>query len=179
MNRQSSLRAAIFFIAMSISTSSFANVTDKRWYIINDDVMGGRSDSQITTTDNSIIFSGTVSLENDGGFASIRAAMQSPENSTNVQIIMLGDGKTYQLRLRSNRLYDGPAFVHEFKTIKGQWQTLIVDKNDFHLQYRGRKLTSTEQVDIGDIEQIGFLISGKQEGEFSLQIKSIVFLTQI
>lgn len=40
------------------------------WYIVNDVVMGGRSDSGIfLNLDSCAVFKGYVSLENNGGFA--------------------------------------------------------------------------------------------------------------
>ena len=44
-----------------------------QWGIVNDGVMGGISQSQFTITpDKTAIFQGDVSLENYGGFASVR-----------------------------------------------------------------------------------------------------------
>ena len=42
------------------------------WIVLNDTVMGGRSSATVSTVENSIQFQGIVSLENNGGFASIR-----------------------------------------------------------------------------------------------------------
>ena len=51
--------------------------TENQWRIVNDGVMGGLSSSKaIVNDDNKIIFSGNVSLENNGGFASLRSAVK-------------------------------------------------------------------------------------------------------
>ena len=45
------------------------------WQIVNDDVMGGVSTSKFQVlTNGGAIFSGVVSLENNGGFASVRSS---------------------------------------------------------------------------------------------------------
>jgi hypothetical protein len=45
----------------------------KQWRIVNDDVMGGMSQSSFAQTpEGRAIFKGEVSLENYGGFASVR-----------------------------------------------------------------------------------------------------------
>ena len=45
------------------------------WQIVNDDVMGGVSTSQFQPlTNGGAVFSGVVSLENNGGFASVRSS---------------------------------------------------------------------------------------------------------
>ena len=49
------------------------NIGIKNWNIVNDDVMGGISRSSLSMNDeNNLIFSGYLSLENNGGFASSR-----------------------------------------------------------------------------------------------------------
>ena len=46
------------------------NIGIKNWNIVNDDVMGGISRSSLSMNDeNNLIFSGYLSLENNGGFA--------------------------------------------------------------------------------------------------------------
>ena len=47
------------------------------WRIVNDDVMGGRSTSQAYLAENSMLFKGVVSLENNGGFASVRSPIET------------------------------------------------------------------------------------------------------
>ncbi len=42
------------------------------WTTVNDPVMGGRSTSAVTFGNGGLVFSGTLSLENNGGFASAR-----------------------------------------------------------------------------------------------------------
>ena len=49
------------------------NIGIDKWRIVNDGVMGGISKSNIYLNEvSNIIFAGNVSLENNGGFASIR-----------------------------------------------------------------------------------------------------------
>jgi len=46
-----------------------------RWAIINDGVMGGLSQSQAQVTGDALLFKGSVSLKNNGGFVSLRGPM--------------------------------------------------------------------------------------------------------
>ena len=44
------------------------------WNVVNDGVMGGRSVGKVRLTDDGVMnFSGTLSLDNNGGFSSIRS----------------------------------------------------------------------------------------------------------
>ena len=48
------------------------------WYVLNDTVMGGRSQSRIVAAaEGTVAFAGVVSLENYGGFASVRTTPQA------------------------------------------------------------------------------------------------------
>jgi monofunctional biosynthetic peptidoglycan transglycosylase len=147
-----------------------------RWYIVNDSVMGGLSTSQIYEKNNNLIFSGTVSLENNGGFASVRAIINSEnEPSKQIALRVKGDGKTYQLRLRTNQYMDGPAYTVSFDTQEDQWQIFTFTPSDFTLTFRGRTLEQQPTINFQNISQLGFMIAKKQQGEFKLEINEIAF----
>jgi len=69
--------------------------TENKWRIVNDGVMGGLSSSKVSVEDDKIIFSGNVSLENNGGFASLRSPVKDYnfENFSGVEIKIKDDGK--------------------------------------------------------------------------------------
>jgi monofunctional biosynthetic peptidoglycan transglycosylase len=144
-----------------------------QWRIVNDGVMGGLSQSQIlTTNDKTAIFQGEVSLENYGGFASVRT-IPRPYNLAGYSGFMIrikGDGKRYQLRLRTDNRFDGPSYRHSFSTRENEWITVQIPFRDFVPTFRGRVLTDAPPLSPEQIQQIGFLISDKQEGAFQLEI---------
>lgn len=77
----SAFRPAILFLFYSLafgvnSTSSMnldmtAQEESEYWQAINDNVMGGVSQGNIHFSDNYAVFSGEISLENNGGFTSV------------------------------------------------------------------------------------------------------------
>jgi hypothetical protein len=147
-----------------------------RWRIVNDGVMGGLSQSQMSvTTEQTGVFQGTVSLENNGGFASVRTepADFGLAPSKGLELRVRGDGKRYQLRLRTDRDWDGIAYRATFETADGEWTTIRLDFRDCIPSYRGRPVPSAPVLDPARIRQIGFLISDKQEGSFRLEVGSI------
>ncbi|MCW8849646.1 MAG: CIA30 family protein, partial [Melioribacteraceae bacterium] len=80
--------------------------TSGEWRIINDVVMGGVSKSSMKLEkDGSAKFSGTLSSDNNGGFASVRAYVENDhlEGFTGVIIKTKGDGNTYNLRIRTDQ----------------------------------------------------------------------------
>ena len=58
----------------------------KNWYIVDDDVMGGRSSSQFTlNSDGHGVFEGYVSLANNGGFSSVRYQFDKTDVTSTVK----------------------------------------------------------------------------------------------
>ena len=109
-----------------------------------------------------MIFEGNVSLENNGGFASIRTELNiQSQNTRTINLRVKGDGQTYQLRLRTSNYLDGPAYTHSFKTIENEWTNVNFTPSDFTLTFRGRTLTEQPEIDFNDIKQLGFMIAGK------------------
>lgn len=150
-------------------------VTSK-WQIVNDGVMGGKSQSSISDgSSGTLIFQGNVSLKNNGGFASTR----SPAIRTNlgdydgIELVVIGDGNTYKCGLRTGREFDGIAHQSNFQTQAGTEQTIRIPFSDFNPTWRGRRLDESKRMTPDQIGSIGFLISDKQEGPFQLEIKAI------
>mgnify|MGYP003905390875 CR=1 FL=1 len=68
---------------------------DGAWSAVNDDVMGGVSTSQFQRlTNGGAVFSGVVSLENNGGFASVRSSPVR-ENLNGTDAFLFGSTNTY------------------------------------------------------------------------------------
>jgi monofunctional biosynthetic peptidoglycan transglycosylase len=156
----------------------FADTSEvKRWLIVNDDVMGGLSEGEASPTEDScLLFSGSISLENNGGFASVRSRDTDFGLSgyAGIRLRVMGDGRLYQFRLRRDRNLDGVAFKREFQTIKNEWIEIELPFTSFLPTFRGRILTGIEPLDPADIRQLGFLIADKKAGAFALTVDRIV-----
>ena len=143
------------------------------WEVINDGVMGGISESNFQIqTDQTAIFSGRVSLENNGGFASVRASLRElvSGNFEKIVIRVKGDGKTYSLRIRTDQNFDGVAYACSFSTIKDEWTVHEFSPTEFVPTFRGRTLSNVPPLKDLKISHVGFLISAKQSGSFWLII---------
>lgn len=143
------------------------------WTTVNDDVMGGRSTSRLTLTEEgTAVFSGFVSLENNGGFASTRAPLGTLDLSEHegVTLRVRGDGRRYQLRFRTEEGSRGLAYKGEFDTAAGEWQDLHLPFRDFQPSFRGRRPPGAPPLDPGEIRQAGFLIADNREGPFQLEV---------
>jgi len=121
---------------------------------------------------------GNVSLENNGGFASTRGVLATLPNEqyTQIKLRIKGDGKKYSFRIRTDSQYDGVSYKNDFETKVGFWEEITLQLADFKPTWRGRLLTNIPPIEPTQIRQIGFLISDKQEGAFTLLIDWIKLL---
>jgi len=148
-----------------------ANITD--WKIVDDVVMGGRSNGQFKIdSDGNGIFSGDVSVENNGGFSSVRYQFEKINTTKESKVIirLKGDGKEYQFRIKNNRntYY---SYITNFKT-SGDWENIIINLKDLYPSFRGQTMNIPNFT--GDsFEEIVFLIGNKKNESFTLVLDRI------
>lgn len=143
------------------------------WEIENDVVMGGNSTSTLErSVEGNAIFSGHVSLENNGGFASMQYhfAPKDIKGYEKVLILLKGDGKDYQFRIKSD-LDDKASYVYTFKTT-GEWQTVDVPLKEMEPVYRGENLDKPN-FSADKIQEIRFMIGNKKTEDFRLEIDQL------
>jgi monofunctional biosynthetic peptidoglycan transglycosylase len=144
-----------------------------QWVSVNDNVMGGVSQGTAQITDDHcLLFTGTISLENNGGFSSIRTLPGNFDLGAydGIRIRALGDGRTYQFRLRVDRGFDGIAYKQEFRTEKDSWIEVYLPFSSFVPTFRGRIIRDAGPLNPTEIKQMGFLLADKTAGPFSLRV---------
>ena len=147
--------------------------TAPHWEAIDDHIMGGRSQSKPEQIDNvGLRFSGRVSLENNGGFASIRSDSANYDlgQYSGLKLRLRGDGKSYKLSLRTDLFFDGISYQATFTTEQDTWQELYLPFEDFTATHHGVKLSTVAPMDTTKIESFGLFIADDQEGSFQLEI---------
>jgi monofunctional biosynthetic peptidoglycan transglycosylase len=148
----------------------------EHWRAVNDGVMGGVSSGRMVETQDGLRFEGELSLENNGGFASVRRlVMNDLAAARGVRLELRGDGRSYQFRLRAGHQFDGIAWSAAFTT-NNDWQTVELDFDEFQPVFRGRIVPEAGPVNAAEIRQVGFLLADKQAGAFAIDIRSIEFI---
>lgn len=146
------------------------------WGAIDDRVMGGVSRSALRfDPDGHAVFSGVVSPDNNGGFASVRAPVpELPEGAIDaVQITVRGDGRRYKLNLRIDGGFDGINYQVAFDSEAGGWQVLRLPIDAFRASFRGRPVPEAPALRGACIRQLGLMIADRQFGPFELAIREI------
>ena len=146
------------------------------WFNQNDTVMGGVSDSATTWIDGQLVFSGNLSLDNNGGFTSTFGPIndQLPTLMSGAEAIVVtarGDGKTYLMQIRN---YDNTRYIQRFTTVADVEQDYVLPLADFEsVDWRLSVIPNAAPIDIATIGQLGFYLLDKQVGPFELAISMI------
>ena len=174
------------FIALTSNASDTIPLLDTngktskiKWNIVNDTVMGGRSSSRWSKNSSALSFEGFLSLENNGGFASVRHDLDNINLSSTdgIFIKVKGDGRKYQFRIRS-QASRWANYSQEFKTKKDIVQSFFLPYKDFKPSWRGRSVRNVPTLTGKDVRGIGFLLGDKVQGKFKLDILNISASTQ-
>lgn len=149
------------------------DATEPKWTEENDNVMGGVSKGSAVVRDGVLAFTGSLSLENDGGFAQVRIQNLGYDLSDKkgVKLRVMGDGRTYQLRLATDARHRGSriAYSVEFTTTADQWTDVEVRFADLKPSHHGDALEGPP-ANLSQVEEMSLLIGDKREGPFSLKV---------
>jgi Complex I intermediate-associated protein 30 (CIA30) len=144
------------------------------WSVQNDTVMGGVSNSRTEWADGQMIFAGDLSLDNNGGFCSLRSAVSADlgslaAGSTALTLTATGDDQTYVVQVRTNR----DLFIQRLEIAAGGEETYVLPFADFTAtDFMLDEVVPIAPLDPADIIQIAVYILDKQEGPFRLAIRS-------
>jgi uncharacterized protein YbjT (DUF2867 family) len=168
-------------------TATVQNNLKNIWGAVDDVVMGGVSESSLRLNNNRAVFSGVVSVENNGGFASVRTRnFDSPLDLSEYQGIRLrlqGDGKRYKFIIRCEGKWDGISYCYSFDTIYNYPQTITIPFRDLIPVFRAKTVPSqgyfdpsrvySMQLMLSKFEYDGALNPKFEAGFFGLEIESI------
>ena len=165
-----------FIIIMAQGTFVLIDFTLKsknNWQIVDDVVMGGESKGQFEINEAGHgQFSGEVSLANRGGFSSVRFDLPPVKVTqfSGVRLIVKGDGKPYQFRIRNSYL-NRFTYSAKFSTT-GDWQRIEIQFSSMIATFRGYRL-DLPRYEGDKIEELAFLIGNKRNESFELLIDRI------
>ena len=148
------------------------------WTTVNDPVMGGMSTSSIAFGNGGLMFSGVISLENNGGFASARSP-QNPDigrraaGAKALRVHAEGDGHTYMVKVG---IAGQPLpFTQRFPPEAGVPRIYDLPLDEF--EPVGKRLKPAPDapptMDPSTIDQLAVYILDKQQGQFDITVTAI------
>ena len=152
------------------------------WFVVNDDVMGGRSEGGFRLEGDVLIFSGSTNTRG-GGFSSIRSRPHSFGLAAydGVRLRARGDGRRYTFRLTTSDTRDRgrrPAYWADFETVDGTWKEIDVPFTRFRPHWRGAKL-SGPALEPAAIDSLGLMINDGRDGPFRLEVDWIAAYREV
>ena len=155
------------------------------WGALDDVVMGGVSQSGIQFG-STASFSGNVSTENSGGFASVRTRNFEPPIDLSaykgIELRVKGDGNRYKFMLRTETRWDGIAYCYSFDTPADEWLTVQIPFAVLVPVFRAKSVSdrafepshvTAVQLMLSKFEYDGALNPQFRSGFFQLQVESI------
>ena len=146
----------------------------QKWQAVNDGVMGGVSDGRFRITgDKTLEFFGTLSLENNGGFASVRTKPTelAIEAGDTIVVRAKGDGREYVLNIYTKSRRMAFSYRAPLPTTQDAWTEVRVPLEDFIPTAFGRRVQGMGPVEPDQINGLGFMLSDKKPGKFKLEVE--------
>lgn len=173
---------SIIILPLSMKKTSkidFGKQKDGRnWSVVNDGVMGGLSQGNAELTDNSILFKGRVSLDNNGGFSSLRSSFSRKQllNYKQVTLRYRSKGISLAMTLSVSRRWYVPNYKTSLSSTNGEWKTITLPLKDFRKHYIGRPMNETIDEDaLDEVIRFGFITDEKKYGDFEFEIDYMEF----
>jgi len=146
------------------------------WRVIDDGVMGGLSRGKIQLRENSLFFSGRVSLANNGGFSSIRGPYGKWDLSDYRRVTLRVRGNArFSLQLETSEYWYQPNFKQYFEA-KEDWQVIELELRSFSPYRIGTKIREgMSQAERAQVLRLGITTAEKKAHEFELEIDYLKF----
>lgn len=146
----------------------------QKWQAVNDGVMGGVSDGRFKVTpEKTLEFSGNLSLENNGGFASVRTKPTDLDiKAGDILVVRVkGDGREYVLNIYTKSRRMAFSYRAPLPTTKDEWREVEIPLADFIPTAFGRRVQGMGPVEPDQINGLGFMLSDKKPGKFQMQVE--------
>ena len=168
---------SIIIVCSAIFKINFTENELSGWYIINDGVMGGLSKGQARFTEQGVLFYGNVSLENNGGFTSLRAPFGDYDLSeyTQFTIKYRSMGISMALQMEEDRRFYYPNFKVKLPKSE-EWITktfTLIATPQYRMGYATGKLMQPS--DQSNIIRLGFITDEKKAGDFEFEVAYVEF----
>jgi monofunctional biosynthetic peptidoglycan transglycosylase len=116
-----------------------------------------------------------LSLENNGGFASVRtkAKKLDLEKGDSLLVRIRGDGREYSMNLHVPRRLVAFSYRSMIHTKEDEWIEVKLPLDQFQATSFGRPIRDAGPVDPQEVNGLGFLLGDKEAGPFELVVEWI------
>ena len=163
-------------MAQTIIFDNFVDGPSDRWELIKDNVMGGISDGELEfkadKNYNYARMTGTVKLENNGGFIQFRRKLHDYLDRSNegLELEVRGNDQEYYVHIRTTgtllpwQYYQAPFFA------KNNWQNVELNFSKF----KPSSIWLSKNLSAKNIRSIGIVAIGREQN-VQIDVKRIFF----
>lgn len=156
-----------------------ADDTYDGWFVVNDGVMGGRSNGTIEITDSEMRFTGTV-VTQGGGFTSVRRRLDAGElaGTDRLELRVRADGRTYGVTMEDDGRYGQRSISHRADlaiddaaaaSSSDGWTTVTLRYEQLLPTVFGQ-IVDADPFDPDQARELGIIIADGTDGDFTLAI---------
>ncbi len=148
--------------------------SEPKFRVVNDGVMGGTSQSTVRTKAGVLTFAGNVSLENNGGFASMRTISRPDPTGASAKARQLvlrakSSGTTFSVTIETQNGW----YWSSFTTKSGEWTTVELPFSSFRPRTRFGEQVDGDPYSGAAMVRLGVIIANKKAESFRLDLDSI------
>ena len=165
------IKLNLTFILLTISMNTFSNISNNPsdWYIVTDQVMGGKSELNVGVNDGVFILSGYVTTKNNGGFVRLAHSPKDVNQDVKgIRFMAKGNNEIYEVHVTMQGLRVPPWAYHSSTfDVDAEWKTYEINFSNFE-----KKSGVSPKLRPNNIRDISFAGYGR-DFDVDLQVKNI------
>ena len=163
----------LLLLFLTISMNALSNISNNpsNWYLVTDQVMGGKSELRVDVDDGVFSLSGYVTTENNGGFVRLAHSPKNVDKEVKgIRFMAKGNNETYEVHVTMQGLRMPPWDYHSSKfDVNTEWKMFEISFSDFE-----KKSGISAKLLPNNIRDISFAGYGRNF-DVDLQVKEISF----
>jgi len=160
-------------LLLTISMNALSNISNNpsNWYLVTDQVMGGKSELKVEVDDGVFSLSGYVTTENNGGFVRLAHSPKNVDKEVKgIRFMAKGNNETYEVHVTMQGLRMPPWAYHSSTfDVNTEWKMFEINFSDFE-----KKSGVSAKLLPNNIRDISFAGYGR-DFDVDLQVKEISF----
>ena len=163
----------LILLFLTISMNALSNISNNpsNWYLVTDQVMGGKSELKVEVDDGVFSLSGYVTTENNGGFVRLAHSPKNVDKEVKgIRFMAKGNNETYEVHVTMQGLRMPPWAYHSSTfDVNTEWKMFEINFSDFE-----KKSGVSAKLLPNNIRDISFAGYGR-DFDVDLQVKEISF----
>ena len=161
----------LLLLFLTISMNALSNISNNpsNWYLVTDQVMGGKSELRVDVDDGVFSLSGYVTTENNGGFVRLAHSPKNVDKEVKgIRFMAKGNNETYEVHVTMQGLRMPPWAYHSSTfDVNTEWKMFEINFSDFE-----KKSGVSAKLLPNNIRDISFAGYGR-DFDVDLQVKEI------